>query len=209
MGTLKKIENYILPHEVDFFDHLQKQSGLTKNIIDELYHIYIEQSSSSITLLKKMIQQAQDLRRENLKELYNIFITPVDKEAISRAYVNLDWVVMSIEHMQVELEIYEITNLTEYKTILDILREEMSDIHIGFGELNKNNFENFSKLVFNVVHHDNELIKEYAHQVSLLFNSNDIKKIITRKEILSQMKEISKRIRICANDLEDMLFKMT
>ncbi|MBK5284256.1 MAG: hypothetical protein JJE25_02545 [Bacteroidia bacterium] len=208
MGTLKKIEDYILPQEIDFFKLLQEQSMLTKNIIDELHNIYITQSSVSPAMLKKLIQQAQDMRKKNLGELYKVFITPVDKEAISRAYINLDWVVMSIEHLQVELEIYEMKNLTDYKTIFDLLKDEINDIHSGFGMLPENNIEKFSHLVFNVVHYDNELIKEYATQVSIMFGSNDIKKIITRKEILNQLKEISKRIRICANDLEDMLYKM-
>ncbi len=208
MGALKKLQDFILPQEVDFFKRLQEQSVSCKNCIDELYNFYITQNSSSTDTLKNLIQQAEEMRSKNLKELYQVFITPVDKEAISRAYINLDWVVMSVKHLEVELEIYEIKDLIEYKSILDLLKEEMTDIHTGFGMLRKNDFEKFSLLVFNIVQNDNKLIEEYARYVSALLSSNDIKKIITRKEILNQLKEVSKRIRMCANDLEDMDFKM-
>ena len=208
MGILKKLQDLILPHEIDFFKGLQEQSILCKNIIDELNRIYITEIDSTSDALKKMILEAEEMRKKNLNELYQVFITPVDKEAISRAYINLDWVVMSIKHLEVELEIYEIKDLKEYKAILDLLKDEINDIHSGFGMLHRNNIEKFSQLVFNIVRCDNELIKEYAHQVSTLLNSSDIKKIITYKEILTQLKEISKRIRMCANDLEDMVYKM-
>jgi len=209
MGTFKKISEYILPHEVDFFKHLQEQSILIKEIIEELYNVYITKTGLSVQSMRNKIQEAQDIRKKNLNELYQVFLTPVDKEAISRAYINLDWVVMSIEHILVELEIYEIYDLSEYKAILDLLKEQMNEIHSGFTMLHENEMADFSKRVFNIVHCDNMIIEEYARKVSILLKSTDFKMIITRKDILNQLKEISKRIRICANDLEDMLFKMT
>ncbi len=207
MKLFKKIQEYILPREVDFFQGLQEQSILIKNIIDELHNIYITKKSSDGNV-KELIQNAQDIRREKLNELYQVFITPVDKEAIGRAYINLDWVVMSIEHLEVELKIYKIADLTEYETIINLLKEEMNHIHHGFEMLQKNDFDHFSKRVFSIVHCDNKLIEEYARRVADHLDSNDLKMILTHKEILAQLKEISKRIRICANDLEDMLFKM-
>jgi uncharacterized protein Yka (UPF0111/DUF47 family) len=208
MKAFKKIQDYILPHEVDFFKRLQEQSILTKKIIEELYNIYITKSSLTDVSLKNMIQQAQDMRKKNLNELYQVFLTPVDKEAISRAYINLDWVVMSVEHMEAELGIYEIKDLAEYYTIFDLLKKQVDEIHSGFSLLHKKDFDNFSKCVFNIVHYDNKIIEEYAHQVSVLLKGSEFKKIIILKDVLMQLKEISKRIRMCANDLEDMLFKM-
>lgn len=206
---MKGLRKFILPQTVDFFKRLETQSILCRDIIDELRNIYLSHKSSSFNLLKKMIKEAEQARRKNLKELEQVFITPVDKEAISRAYINLDWVVMSIKHLQAELEIYGVEDLKEYTVILDLLREEMSDITNGFGMLHENKDGKSAELMFEIIHYDNELIKEYARQVSKLLESNDIKKIITQKEILYQLKEISKRIRLCANDLGDMLFKMT
>jgi len=207
MDTIKKLKEFILPVEIDFFKRLQEQSVLCKNIIDELYKIHIAQGSSSVALLKTMIRDAETVRRENLKELEQVFITPVDKESISRAYINLDWVIMSIKHLQVELEIYQIDDLKEYKAIFDFLIEEINHVTSGFKMLNRSKKKQ-SWQDHKIIHCDNELIKEYARQVSILLESDDIKKIITRKEILNQLKEVSKRIRLCANDLDDIMFKM-
>jgi hypothetical protein len=41
-----------------------------------------------------------------------------------------------------------------------------------------------------------------------LFRFNDFF-FLMHKEILSQLKEISKRIHVCANQLEDIIFKLT
>ena len=41
-----------------------------------------------------------------------------------------------------------------------------------------------------------------------LFENKDINHVLKHKEILTQIKEISKRIHICGNHLEDIVFKM-
>ena len=197
-----------MPQEIDFFKRLQEQSNVSKNIIDVLHRVYMLQSDAP-DAIKSVIQTAEEMRSGNLMELGQAFLTPVDKESISRAYINLDWVVMSVKHLVVELEIYEITELAEYKIIFDLLKEQMENIHAGFGTLNDKTEEKTSKHVYQIIHCDNELIGEYARQVSILLSGNEIKKIIARKEILNQLKEISKRIRLCANDLEDIVFKMS
>ena len=49
----------------------------------------------------------------------------------------------------------------------------------------------------------------YVQEVSSLVESKDMEKIFIHKELLSQLKEISKRMRMMANSLEDIIMKMS
>jgi len=42
-----------------------------------------------------------------------------------------------------------------------------------------------------------------------LANSKDMKEVFMHKELLNQLKEISKRMQMCANSLEDIVMKMS
>ncbi len=208
MNLFRKLQQFILPAGTDFFVSMQHQSAMTEKVVDELYHLYIEDKKIDSLSMLDLIKQEKEIRKNNLQQLYAALITPIDKEAISRAIINLDWVVLSIEHLHVELETYGIRNLEEYESILVLLKQEMENLSYCFSLLEQKKYDVFSNQIFTIVHLDNLVIKEYAKHVSALLSGNDIKKIIEYKEILTQLKEVSKRIRICANNMEDMIFKM-
>ena len=64
------------------------------------------------------------------------------------------------------------------------------------------------EFVHQVINLDDLLIKEYAELLIRLFKEENMGKVLEHKEILSQMREISKQIHICSNQLEDIVFKM-
>ncbi len=208
MTMLKKLREWILPKEINFFRSLGQQSLLTSKIIDELANFYQGNSSQNPDQIFNLIAEAKKMRLVNLKDLNAALITPVDKEAISRAYVHLHWVALSIKHLVVEIEAYKIHKLNKYEKMFDLLSQEMGQLTTGFKMLDAKKYDLVLENVYQVIHLDNQLIKEYASLLAELFDKNDIQKIFKHKEILSQLKEISKRIHICANHVEDIVFKM-
>ena len=207
MNFFKKLSGFILPKEVDFFGNLNQQSTITQQIVNTLYGIYIERSKTSLQL-DEAIGKANELRIKNLIELNNVLITPVDKEAISRVYLSLDWIVLSIKHLDVEINAYKISSLAEYEKIFIFLKEQMEKMDECFALLKKKKYNEVLKKINDIIRLDDELIKEYSGQLSALFDSDSTKHILRHKEILSQLKEVSKRIHVCANTMEDIVFKM-
>jgi uncharacterized protein Yka (UPF0111/DUF47 family) len=207
MNLFKKLKSYILPKEVDFFGNLTKQSRMTEAIVTELYNIYIS-TSGDATELRSLITESKNMRTKNLIELNAVLITPVDREAISRAYVNLYWIVLSIKHLDMEIGSYDIKSLNEYENILVNLKQQMNVMSTCFQLLKDNKHSDVLSNVYQVIHLDNTLILDYSRHLNKLFDGKDMKHILQHKEILSQLKEISKRIHFCANSVEDIVFKM-
>ena len=155
MKIFKKLSSYILPETIDFFGQLTQQSEDTKSILSELKNFYIENSSKDTSCLFDFISKAKLSRKENLKQLNKVFITPVDKEAISRAYEHLHWIVLSIKHLIIEMDEFQIYHLKDYDTLLTLLYDEMDKLTEGFSMLNKKEYDEILKKTYEVIHHDN------------------------------------------------------
>jgi uncharacterized protein Yka (UPF0111/DUF47 family) len=207
MNFFKKLSGFILPREIDFFGNLCNQSAITLHITEILYHIYIVKSKTSAEL-NEVISGANELLTKNLIELDEVLITPVDKEAFSRAYLNLDWIVLSIKHLDVEISTYKISSLAEYEEIFGLLNSQMKVMNDCFAWLKMKKYKDVLLGLKKIVQLDDELIREYSRQLASLFNHDSVKHILRYKEILSQLKEVSKRIHVCANTMEDLVFKM-
>jgi uncharacterized protein Yka (UPF0111/DUF47 family) len=205
---LKKIKKWILPKEIDFFGMLLNQSKHTQSILGELNQLYTEESSSDIKPLLESIRQVKNIRSENLKALNSSFITPIDREALSRAYSQLYWIVLSVKHLVVEIDTYKIYQLKEYEIIFKHLEEAISELTNGFEKLKEKKYQTIAENIDQVIHFDNKLIKAYAEILEKIFQEGEFPKLLMHKEILLQLREISKQIHICANILEDMIFKI-
>lgn len=207
MGIFKKLSGYILPKEVDFFGNLYSQCVLTQQVVSMLQDIYITKSKST-DQLESIIEKSGSLRKQNLVELNSVMITPVDKEAISRMYLSLDWIVLSIKHLNAEIAAYNISSLKEYEKIIVMLHSEMKEMEKCFSLLKEKKFADVLAGVNVIIATDDELINEYSGQLALLLTSGDIKHIIRYKDILAQLKEVSKRIHVTANNVQDIVFKL-
>ena len=204
----KKIKKWILPKEIDFFGDLKQQSIETQKIIEELNEFYTSATSNNTEPLLNRIAESKKNNSANLKKLNATFITPVDREALSRVYTQLYWIVLSIKHLIVEIEAYKIYDLSEYQEIFNLLNQEQAELTKGFEKLQAKKYPSVHEHVDAVIQLDNELIKVYVRILSELFRKNNFPELLMHKEILSQLKEISKRIHISANLLIDIIFKI-
>jgi len=203
-----KFKDWILPKEIDFFKSLSEHSLRTLKIVENLSTFYVKNSDQNAQYIIDLISDLKKNHSHNLKELNSTFLTPVDRESISRAYSHLYWVALSIKHLILEIDTYKIYNLSEYSDIFDLLQQEMSRLTDGFSKLDTKKYVHGLEVIDQIIHLDNELIHSYAMHLSKLFNENNFQHIMMHQEILSQLKEISKRIHICANLLEDIIFKL-
>jgi uncharacterized protein Yka (UPF0111/DUF47 family) len=207
MSIFHKLSGFILPKEVDFFGNLNLQCSKTEQVVSVLHDIYLANTKAAATL-GEAIADANTLRVQHLVELNEVLITPVDKEAISRLYLSLDWIVLSVKHLHIEISTYNISTLAEYESMLNILCRQMEEMSTCFLLLKGKKFSEVLNRTNAIIALDDALIREYSAQTASLFSGNSVIRILQHKEILTQLKEVSKRIHVCANNIEDIVFKM-
>jgi len=199
------IQKFILPKEVDLAAALQAQTLATRNIVHDLYAAYILHESGAFSDIKNDTSETRAIKEKNMKELLDVFIAPYDKESVFRIITQLDWVALSVKHFVVEVDAYpDKQALDVYRDIFELLKEMASLLEDGFKQLSKQELPSIG-----LIHDKYDLLVEYrAQHVAQLLQQDDFKHIIIHKDILSQLKEIAKRMQITANTLEDMAIKI-
>ncbi len=203
------IKKYILPKEIDFLAALDEHAMIIKQITDDLQKCFIEANEKSCQAILQDQHQAQAIRDKNMKNLLNVFITPIDRESIYRVITELDWIAISIRHFLIEAKSYQIHKENEvYNTLIKKIQLQAELLTAGFKTL-KSNREKTAQSAKRVRDTYDALMDIYVQEVSRLVTSKDMEKIFIHKELLSQLKEISKRMRMTANSLEDIIMKMS
>jgi len=202
------IKKYILPKEVDFISGLNEHSMIIKKIIDDLYKCFLESSEESCNAILLDQHKAEEIRDTNMKELLNTFITPVDRESIYRVITQLDWIAISVRHFVIETKAYNINELDkDYGSIIKHIQLQAELLTAGFKTL-KSSSQNTAENAKRVRDTYDILMDLYVQKMATLANSKQMKDMFIHKELLSQLKEISKRMRMSANSLEDIVMKM-
>ncbi len=203
------IKKYILPKEVDFLSALNEHSMIIKDITDDLYKCFLESNTKSCEAILEDQHKAKEIRDTNMKELLNTFITPFDRESIYRVITQLDWIAISIRHFVIETQAYKIAKLDKkYGIIIKHIQLQAELLTAGFKTL-KSNQEKTAENAKRVRDTYDKLMDLYVKKMAKLADCEDLQKMFIQKEILSQLKEISKRMRMTANSLEDIVMKMS
>ncbi len=203
------IHKYILPKEVDFDTALQAQARITRIIVSDLHNACIDDEIKNLEVITEHADQARLLKTKNMNELLDVFITPYDKESIYRLITQLDWIALSVKHFQLEIEIYGITSIVEYQSIVELILEMANLLEQCVTRLSTKSPRIIS-LDTDIIHDQyDHVVVLCAKSVATLLKSEDCQQIVTHRDILAQLKDIAKHIHVTANTLEDMAIKIT
>jgi uncharacterized protein len=206
--NLSIIKKYIMPKEVDFLLALNQHAMIITKITDDLHKCFIEASQKSCEAILQDIHKSQEIREKNMNELLSSFITPLDRESIYRVITQLDWIAISITHFVVEAKAYEIHSLDEnYEVLIKKIQLQSQLLTAGFKTV-KTDAQKTAQNAQRVRDTYNELVEMYAKSMALLVSENNLREMFIHKELLGQLKEIGKRMQMCANSLEDIIMKM-
>lgn len=205
MGFINK---FILPKSVDFVSALKEQTGLTRNIIQDLHAACVNQNPEAFESIRTDAGRALALKSSNMKQLLSVFLTPYDKESIYRLITQLDWVVLSVKHFVIEREVYGISSLTDYRAIFDLLQEMAALLETGFDQLSARELIALATTTDQIHDQYDQVVESCAIAIAGLFRTGDCVTILRHRDIVAQLKEIAKRIHITANTLEDMAIKV-
>jgi len=203
------IKKYILPKEVDFLAALNEHSMTIKKITDDLYRCFLENDEQSCEAILQDQHKAREIRDKNMKDLLDTFITPFDRESIYRVITQLDWIAISVRHFVIEAKAYKITQLDEnYAALIKKLQLQAELLTAGFKTV-KSSAKKTADNAQRVRDSYDELMDIYVARMAELAECDERKKVFIQRELLAQLKEISKRMRMCANSLEDIVMKMS
>jgi len=203
------IRTFILPKDVDFNNALQAQAHITRMIVEDLHNVCINKDASADTAISIHLNEARVLKTKNMKELLEVFIAPYDKESIYRMITQLDWITLSVRHFVLEIKAYGILSIQEYRHIFEVLLEMAMLLEQGVSQLSKKSPKNLAHDIDLIHDNYNHVVELCAQSIAKLLKQDDYKQIIMRKEVVTQLKEVAKRIQITANSLEDMAIKVT
>jgi uncharacterized protein Yka (UPF0111/DUF47 family) len=202
------IKKYILPKEIDFFDLLYRQSRLIENMTNNLNSCFLEGDTNSSQKTMSLVEESKKMRKDSMNQLFATFITPIDREAIYRVINELDWIAISIYHFMIETQTYHIKELREYRLLLNIISDMSQNISKSLKALDKNKIQEIVGLCDTIRSQYNQAVSFYIDYMSDLSKSQDIQKLFLYKEILFQMRDISKRLLVTASYIEDIVAKM-
>ena len=202
------ISRFILPKEVDFDTALQAQARITRIIVSDLHNACVDDKLTALSSISVHADEARLLKTKNMNELLDVFIAPYDKESIYRIITQLDWIALSVKHFYFEIEAYNISSIREYQSIIELILEMASLLEQCITRLSTKTARTIS-LDTDLIHDQyDHVVALCAKSVAELLKQEDCKHIIVHRDILAQLKEISQRIHVTANTLEDMAIKL-
>ncbi len=203
------LKQYILPKEVDFIGGLREHAHIVEKIIADLLQCFSKKKTKYCKSILKDEHQAQHIRDKNMHELLNAFITPIDRESIYRVITQLDWIAVSVRHFLLEADAYGVDHLhKDYHPLITKLLHAATLLSEGFDGLKKENSAVIVSKCQEVRDTYDALVAIYIQEMAVLSKCKNPHKVFVEKELLHQLKEIGKRLQMCANSLEDIVMKM-
>jgi len=203
------LKKYILPKEVDFVKGLQEHAHIIESISNDLLLCFTQKGRQPCQAILDDEHRAKTIREKNMNELLNAFITPFDRESIYRVITQLDWIAVSIRHFLLEANAYEVTYMDQtYHPLIRKISHGAKLLRYGFDKLKDDDTEAIAVQAQEVRDTYDALVELYIEEMAKLSYCDDAHKVFVEKELLHQLKEIGKRLQMCANSLEDIVIKM-
>jgi predicted phosphate transport protein (TIGR00153 family) len=209
MGIL----SWLLPQEKHFFDMIENQSSNVLLGVDALvdlleHYTDIENKREKI---KKIEDNGDKMVHDIFAELNKTFITPIDREDISKLACSLDDILDNLEAVAERLVLYQIDKppafMLEFATTL---QKTSQNVHEGIALLR--NFKEAKKIrgfcsAVNTLENEGDSLLRKA--TADLFNKKDPIDIIKIKELYEDLESAIDRCEDVADVIGDILVKYT
>lgn len=192
--------------QVDFFELLSRQAEKSNEGVNALL-AYLE-SGSSADMVKKHEQESDDVRRLLIDELNQTFMTPIDREdifALSRA---IDDIVDYANNTVKEMEVFEVGPNDRLIKMGQILKEGSEHICQAVRHLHKNPSV-ANEYSIKAKRSENAMNREYLEALNELFFSQDLRLILSLREIYRHLNRSADRVDDAANIINNIVVKLS
>lgn len=137
-SLLTRLVDRVLPRTPDFFALVDEQCDQAVRTLDELVNFMESRDAVVGKHVREMEKEGDELKRRNLDVLNRAFSTPMDREDIYRAIVDVDHVINYAKTTVREMELLSVTPDKFTLQMSQHLRDGTEGLQHGFRLLRKN-----------------------------------------------------------------------
>ncbi len=204
----RRLFDRVFPKVPDFFRLLAEQAiqvNHTANLLVE----YMETGDGAIgQQIRQDEHEADRLKIRNLHTLNEAFSTPIDREDIYRAILDMDEVVNYCKTTVSEMSVLEVTPDKFDLEMALHLKEGVDALVAGFTKLATQ--PGAAALDADMARKaERKAEKSYRRAIAALFQGDDYITMFKRREIYRHLSNAADRMANCANTLHDIVVKIT
>jgi len=198
----------IFPPSLDFFGMLNSQISIVLDMSELMVDYMEKKSAGSGKQIIEKEEEADKLQAKILLDLNEAFSTPVDREDIYRAVMGIEAIANYIKATISEIEIFDLKPGIFDFDIAVRLRDGVNALRSGFSVLSTKPME---AVAFCDEARRFERKIEYIYRQALveLFANDDYKSIFKRREVYRHLSNAGDRLLSCANNLQDIVVKIS
>jgi len=209
MGIL----SWLIPQEKHFFDMIERQSENVLQGVDALVNMleHYNEIDKKREKIKQIENEGDKMVHDIFSELNKTFITPIDREDITKLTSSLDDILDNLEAVSERLIIYEIKKPPQYMLeFAQILQKTTRNVNQGINLLR--NFKEAKQIrafckEINTLENEGDILLRKA--TADLFKKKDPIEIIKIKELYDDMEAAIDRCEDVADVIGDILVKYT
>ncbi len=205
-----KLRELLIPKERIFFQLLEQESKnvlagakALRDLIGDFDHL-----ADMRNKIKEIERQGDDIVHSIYDHLVRTFITPIDREDISKLASLYDDVLDYIYAAVNRLFLYEIRSPTEaMRKFTDLVVKSVEEIDFAFASIQKVKAPEVESRIIEVDRLENEADVVLNESVAALFKSNDAISIIKLKEIYELMETITDKCEDVVQVIRDIILE--
>jgi uncharacterized protein Yka (UPF0111/DUF47 family) len=206
-SVVHKILDHVFPKAPDFFNLLSNQAGQVTHTVNLLVDFMGTNNHDLAKLIKRDEHDADVIKIGNIHTLNEAFATPIDREDIYRAIMDLDEIVNFCKDTVSEMDVLGVAPDRYTYEMASCLREGVEALEKGFGLLGSAPGQ-AAEEADTARKADRKVEKLYRKALADLFQGNDFLNMFKRREIYQHLARAADRMAHCANTLHDIVVKI-
>ena len=204
------LRELLIPREKIFFQLLEQES---KNVLAGAHALNdliqnFDRLAEKRNKIKDIEHDGDNIVHSIWDQLVKTFITPIDREDISKLASLYDDVLDYIEAVANRLYLYEVRSPTEpMRRFTDIVVKSVQEIDFAFASIQKIKAGEVESRIIEVDRLENEADVVLNESVAALFKTNDAIVIIKLKEIYELMETITDKCEDVVQVIRDIILE--
>ena len=200
------IRDILIPQETKFFDLLEELSSQVRIASIELGSVF--DNSNKLDTIENLEHEGDRIVHNIYTLLDKSFITPIDREDISKLTILYDNVLDAIWDVTNRMNLMGPINKLEYMNSFPVIIEKtVSEIDDALKLIRTMDRQAIEKHVINVHTYENQADHLHDSTLSEIFQMDDIKELLKHKEILEKLEKSVDYCEDVADVLRDIVTK--
>ena len=200
------IKDILIPQETKFFDLLEELSSQVRIASIELGGVF--DNSNKLSTIEDLEHEGDRIVHEIYTMLDKSFITPIDREDISKLTILYDNVLDAIWDVTNRMHLMRPVDKLEYMTSFPVIVEKsVSEIDDALKLIRVMDRKTIEKHVINVHTYENQADNLHDTTLSEIFQLDDVKELLKHKEILEKLEKSVDYCEDVADVLRDIVTK--